>query len=81
MHKYEQQTIKVKYKSKEKDMQPQDNTAMCYRKGNRLPCYLLLHEMNVEFFAQLLFVKILRPPQFLIFLNDSLLEKLDGEKC
>ena len=43
--------------------------------------YLLFHEMNVEFFAQLLFVKILKPPQSLIFLNNTFLEKLDGEKC
>ena len=42
--------------------------------------YLVFHEMNVEFFAQLLFVKILRPPRFLIFLNETFLEKLDGEK-
>ena len=43
--------------------------------------YLLFHEMNVEFFALLLFVNILRPPQSLIFLNDTFLEKLDGDKC
>ena len=43
--------------------------------------YLLFHEMDDEFFAQLLFVKILWPPQSLILLNDTFLEKLDGEKC
>ena len=43
--------------------------------------YLLFPEMNVEFFSQLLFVKIIRPPQSLIFLNNTFLEKLDGEKC
>ena len=35
VHKHEQQTIKIKYKSKGREMQTQDNTAMCYRKGNR----------------------------------------------
>ena len=34
VHKQEQQTIKVKFKSKEREMQTQDNTAMCYRRGN-----------------------------------------------
>ena len=43
--------------------------------------YLLFPEMNVEFFSQLLFVKIIRPPQSLIFLNNTFLEKLGGEKC
>ena len=35
MHKHEQQTIKVKHKSKGREMQPQDNTEMCYRRGNQ----------------------------------------------
>ena len=35
VHKHEQQTIKVKHKSKGREMQSQDNTAMCYRRGNR----------------------------------------------
>ena len=35
VHKHEQQTIKVKNKSKGREMQTQDNTAMCYRRGNR----------------------------------------------
>ena len=35
VHKQEQQTIKVKYKGKGREMQTQDNTPMCYRKGNR----------------------------------------------
>ena len=35
VHKHEQPTIKVKHKSKGKEMQKQDNTPMCYRKGNR----------------------------------------------
>ena len=34
VHKYEQQAIKVKYKSKGKEMQTQDTTTMCYRRGN-----------------------------------------------
>ena len=34
VHKYEQQAIKVKYKSKGKEMQTQDTTMMCYRRGN-----------------------------------------------
>ena len=33
VHKHEQQTIKVKYKSKGRKMQTQDNTVMYYRKG------------------------------------------------
>ena len=35
VHKHEQQTIKVKHKSKGREMQIQDNTAMCYQRGNR----------------------------------------------
>ena len=35
VHKNEQQTIKVKHKSKGREMQTQDNMAMCYRRGNR----------------------------------------------
>ena len=35
MHKHGQQTIKVKYKSKGREMQTQDNTIICYRRGNR----------------------------------------------
>ena len=35
VHKHEQQTIRVKHKSKGREMQIQDNTAMCYRRGNR----------------------------------------------
>ena len=35
VHKHEQQIIKVKYKSKGREMQTQDNTAMCYQRGNR----------------------------------------------
>ena len=34
VHKHEQQTIKVKYKSKGREMQSQDNTKTCYRRGN-----------------------------------------------
>ena len=34
VHKQEQQTIKVKYKGKGREMQTQDNTPMCYRRGN-----------------------------------------------
>ena len=30
VHKHEQQTMKVKHKSKGRDMQTQDNTTMCY---------------------------------------------------
>ena len=30
MHKHEQQTINVKYKSKEREIQTQDNTKTCY---------------------------------------------------
>ena len=35
IHKHEQQTIKVKHKSKGREMQPQDNAKMCYQRGNR----------------------------------------------
>ena len=35
VHKHEQQTIKVKHKSKGREMQTQDNMTMCYRRGNR----------------------------------------------
>ena len=35
VHKHEQQTIKVKHKSKGREMQIQDNTLMCYRRENR----------------------------------------------
>ena len=35
VHKHEQQTIKVKHKSKGREMQIQHNTPMCYRRGNR----------------------------------------------
>ena len=35
VHKHEQETIKVKYKSKGREMQTQDNTPMCYRRENR----------------------------------------------
>ena len=35
VHKHEQQTIKVKYKSKRREMQLQDNTKTCYQRGNR----------------------------------------------
>ena len=35
VHKHEQQTIKVKHKSKGKEMQTQDNMAMCYRRENQ----------------------------------------------
>ena len=34
MYKYEQQTIKIKHKSKGREMQPQDNTKTCYQRGN-----------------------------------------------
>ena len=37
VHKHEQQTIKVKHKSKGREMQTQDNMAMCYQRGNRRP--------------------------------------------
>ena len=35
VHKHEQQTIKVEHKSKGREMQTQDNTETCYRRGNR----------------------------------------------
>ena len=35
MHTHEQQTIKVKHKSKEREMQTQDNTKTCYWRGNQ----------------------------------------------
>ena len=35
VHKHEKQTIKVKHKSKGRKMQPQNNTKMCYRRGNQ----------------------------------------------
>jgi len=35
VHKHEQKTTKVKHKSKEREMQTQDNMAMCYRRGNQ----------------------------------------------
>ena len=36
MHKHEQQTIKkIKDKSKGREMQPQDNTKMCYQRKNQ----------------------------------------------
>ena len=35
VHKHEQQTIKVKHKSKGREMQTQNNTAMCYQRGNQ----------------------------------------------
>ena len=35
VHKHEQQRIKVKHKSKGREMQTQDNTKMCYRRGNQ----------------------------------------------
>ena len=35
VHKHEQQTIKVKHKSKVREMQTQDNAKMYNRKGNR----------------------------------------------
>ena len=35
VHKHEQQIIKVKYKSKEREMQTQDNTETCYQRRNR----------------------------------------------
>ena len=34
MHKHEQQTINVKYERKGREMQTQDNTKTCYRRGN-----------------------------------------------
>ena len=34
MYKYEQQTIKIKHKSKGREIQPQDNTKTCYQRGN-----------------------------------------------
>ena len=34
VRKHEQQTIKVKHKSKGREMQIQDNTLMCYQRGN-----------------------------------------------
>ena len=34
VHKHEQQIIKVKHKSKGREMQTQDNTKMCYRREN-----------------------------------------------
>ena len=34
VHKHEQQTIKIKHKSKGREMQPQDNTKACYQRGN-----------------------------------------------
>ena len=34
VHKHKQQTIKVKYKSKGREMQTQDNMAMCYQREN-----------------------------------------------
>ena len=35
MHKQEHQTIKVKHKSKGREMQTQDDTKTCYRRENR----------------------------------------------
>ena len=35
VHKHEQQTIKVKHKSKGREIQTQDNTKMCYQRGNQ----------------------------------------------
>ena len=35
MHKHEQQKIKVKHKSKGRELQIQDNTETCYRRGNQ----------------------------------------------
>ena len=35
VHKHDQQTIKVKYKSKGREMQTQDNMPMCYQRGNQ----------------------------------------------
>ena len=35
VHKHEQQTIKLRHKSKGREMKTQDNTATCYRRGNR----------------------------------------------
>ena len=35
VYKHEQLTIKVKYKSKGREMQIQDNTAMCYQRENQ----------------------------------------------
>ena len=34
VHKHEQQIIKVKHKSKGREMQTQENTKMCYRREN-----------------------------------------------
>ena len=34
VHKHKQQTIKVKHKSKGREMQTQDNMAMCYQREN-----------------------------------------------
>ena len=35
VHKHEQQTIIVKHKSKGREIQTQDNSKTCYRRGNR----------------------------------------------
>ena len=35
VHKHEQQIIKVKHKSKGREMQIQDMMTMCYRRGNQ----------------------------------------------
>ena len=38
IHKHEQQTIKVKHKSKGREMQPQDNAKMCYQRVREERC-------------------------------------------
>ena len=43
MHKHEQQTIKLKHKSKGREMQTQDNTKTCYQKETKELGKKLLH--------------------------------------
>ena len=47
-------------------------------KDIRFQC-LLFHHMDIEFFAQILFVKILGPHELYLTMNDTFLEKLDVE--
>ena len=47
-------------------------------KDIRFQC-LLFHQMDIEFFAQILFFKILGPHELCLTMNDTFLEKLDVE--
>ena len=47
VHKHENQTIKVKHKSKGREMQLQDNTMKCYRIGNQSTWWKTFPPLNL----------------------------------